>query len=143
LYILYCLTRSNSNLFRCLLRYIFIFKIDDPVIPLEFFIEKKKMEFPDDVLALIKAFSQPIPNNIITTGLDDGQIAEFFVDSWIEDKFAEDANLLFIISFSKKGCYISIYDFKFVYYEYTWSVTDLRSWDGYVGNRSARPIRCI
>ena len=101
------------------------------------------MELPEDVLALIKVFSQPIPNNLVTAGLNDSQIAEFFVDTWIEDKFAEEAKLLFIISFSKKGCFISIYDFKFVYYEYTWSVSDLRGWDGYVGNRSAHPIRCI
>jgi len=100
------------------------------------------MELPDDVLILIKEFAQPIPNNIITKGLRDNQIAEFFVTMWIEDKFVEDATIYNKISSSKMGWYISIYDFKFVYYEYTWSITDLRNWDGYVGNRSAYPIRC-
>jgi hypothetical protein len=99
------------------------------------------MELPKDVLLLIKEFSQPIPNNIFTRGVLDCQIATIFVDTWIEDKFVEDANIFFIISCSKKGWFISIYDFNFVYYEYTWSVSDLRSWDGYVGNRSAYPIR--
>jgi hypothetical protein len=101
------------------------------------------MELPDDVKSLIKAFSLPIPNNIVTKGLEDSQIANFFVDSWIEDKFAENANIFFVIISSKKGWFIRIYDVNFVYYEHTWSVTDLRSWDGYVGYRSAYPIRCL
>ena len=97
------------------------------------------MQLPDDVLTLIKRMSRPIPNSRYTTGLTDEEIALLFIDVWMWNNFNDNANIMFIISSSIKGWFITIYDDDKVYYKYTWTIKDLRQWDGYVGyycNRS-------
>ena len=104
----------------------------------------QKMALPDDVLFTIKEFSKPLPNSDFTRGLTDKQISEFFVDTWAEDKFDTNEYLNYNIIFSHKGCSICIYDYKFVYYEYNWSIKELREWDGNVcSHRSAQVLRCV
>lgn len=96
------------------------------------------MQLPDDVLSLIKNLSQPFPNSGYTTGLSDSEIARLYVDVWAWNNFNDNAIFTFIISSSKKGWFITIYDEDTVYYKYTWSIKDLRQWDGYVGYYSNR-----
>ena len=102
------------------------------------FSEKKNMQLPDDVLNLIKVMSKPLPNNGYTTGLSDSEIALLYIDVWALNNFKDDAKFMFIISSSKKGWFIQIYDENTVYYNYTWTTKELRQWDGYVGFYSNR-----
>ena len=88
------------------------------------------------MLGLIKDLSQPLPNSTYTQGLTDENIAWCFVDTWLEDKFAEYSNINVNVIFSKNRWFISIYDIYNIYYSYTWSIAELRQWNGYVGSRS-------